>query len=97
MFDPVLLTVYGLVAIFVLVALHVPVGVAMGIAAVVGFGMLAGFGPAFAMIASEASNNLASLDLATIPLGAIYRGVTPYVLSNPLRLALLLAFPMLAL
>ena len=34
----------------------------------VGFGLLSGFGPALAMIASETSNNLASLDLATIPL-----------------------------
>ena len=66
--DPVMLTVYGLVATFVLIALHVPVGVAMGLAGVVGFGLLSGFQPALAMIASETSNNLASLDLATIPL-----------------------------
>ena len=66
--SPVTLTVCGLAATFVLIALHVPVGVAMGIAGVVGFGLLAGFGPALAMIASETSNNLASLDLATIPL-----------------------------
>jgi C4-dicarboxylate transporter, DctM subunit len=66
--DPVLLTVWGLLATFALVALHVPVGIAMGIAGVIGFGVLSGFGPALAMIASETSNNLASLDLATIPL-----------------------------
>lgn len=68
MSDPVSLTVWGLLGTFVLIALHVPVGVAMGIAGVAGFGLLAGFEPAFAMIASETSNNLASLDLATIPL-----------------------------
>lgn len=68
MSGPVALTLWGLLGTFVLVALHVPVGVAMGIAGVVGFGVLAGFGPALAMIASETSNNLASLDLATIPL-----------------------------
>jgi len=68
MSDPVTLTIWGLVGTFVLIALHVPVGVAMGIAGVVGFGLVAGFDPAFAMIASETSNNLASLDLATIPL-----------------------------
>ena len=68
MSGPVALTLWGLLGTFVLIALHVPVGVAMGIAGVVGFGVLAGFDPAFAMIASETSNNLASLDLATIPL-----------------------------
>ena len=66
--DPVMLTVYGLIGTFVLIALQVPVGVAMGLAGVMGFGLLAGFQPALAMIASETSNNLASLDLATIPL-----------------------------
>jgi tripartite ATP-independent transporter DctM subunit len=66
--DPVLLTVLGLVATFVLIALHVPVGVAMGLAGVTGFGLLVGVQPALAMIASETSNNLTSLELATIPL-----------------------------
>jgi tripartite ATP-independent transporter DctM subunit len=65
---PVALTVWGLLGAFALIALQVPVGVAMGIAGVVGFGVLAGFGPALSMIASETSNALASLDLATIPL-----------------------------
>jgi C4-dicarboxylate transporter, DctM subunit len=64
----VLLAVYGLLGIFALIALHVPVGVAMGIAGIVGFGLFAGFAPALAMIASETSNALSSLDLATIPL-----------------------------
>jgi tripartite ATP-independent transporter DctM subunit len=68
MTDPVLLTVAGIAATFVLILAHVPVGVALGVAGVAGFGLLGGFGPAFAMIASETSNNLASLDLATIPL-----------------------------
>lgn len=68
MSDPVMLTVYGLLATFVLIFLHVPVGVAMGVAGVVGFGLLAGFDPAFAMVASETSNALASMDLVTIPL-----------------------------
>ncbi len=66
--NPVVLTLFGLLATFVLIALHVPVGVAMGIAGVVGFGLFAGFDPALAMIASETSNNLSSLELATIPL-----------------------------
>ena len=66
--DPVMLTVLGLVATFVLIALHVPVGVAMGVAGVTGFGLMVGFQPALAMIASETSNNLTSLELATIPL-----------------------------
>jgi tripartite ATP-independent transporter DctM subunit len=68
MTDAVMLTAWGLLGIFALIALHVPVGVAMGIAGVVGFGALVGTGPALAMIASETSNALASLDLATIPL-----------------------------
>src|SRR5690606_29938672 len=66
--DPVMLTVLGLVATFVLISLHVPVGVAMGVAGVTGFGLMVGFQPALAMIASETSNNLTSLELATIPL-----------------------------
>jgi tripartite ATP-independent transporter DctM subunit len=65
---PVLLTLWGLLATFVMIFLHVPVGIAMGAAGVVGFGMLSGVHPAFAMIASEASNTLASPELATIPL-----------------------------
>ncbi len=64
----VMLTVYGLLGVFALIALHVPVGVAMGVAGVIGFGLLAGFHPALAMMASEASNNFASAELATIPL-----------------------------
>lgn len=68
MTDPVVLTVWGLLATFVLILLHVPVGVAMGLTGIVGFGLLQGFGPALSMIASETSNALASLDLATIPL-----------------------------
>lgn len=68
MTDALMLAGLGLAGIFVLIALHVPVGVAMGIAGVVGFGFAVGFDPAFAMIASETSNALASLDLATIPL-----------------------------
>lgn len=68
MSGPVALTLWGLLGTFLLIALQVPVGIAMGIAGVVGFGVLSGFGPALAMIASETSNNLASLDLATIPL-----------------------------
>ena len=68
MTDPVMLTVWGLLATFALILLHVPVGVAMGLAGLAGFGLLQGFGPALSMIASETSNALASLDLATIPL-----------------------------
>ena len=61
MTDALMLAGLGLAGIFVLIALHVPVGVAMGIAGVVGFGFAVGFDPAFAMIASETSNALASL------------------------------------
>lgn len=68
MTDPVMLTVWGLLATFALILLHVPVGVAMGLAGIVGFGLLQGFGLALAMIASETSNALSSTDLATIPL-----------------------------
>ena len=32
-----------------------------------------------------------------VPLTAIYRGVTPYIVSNLLRLAILLSFPLLCL
>jgi len=32
-----------------------------------------------------------------VPIGAIYRGVLPFVLADVLRLALLIAFPALAL
>ena len=64
----VMLTAWGLLATFAMIFLHVPVGIAMGVAGVLGFGILAGFMPAMAMMASEASNAFASLDLATIPL-----------------------------
>jgi C4-dicarboxylate transporter, DctM subunit len=64
----VMLTAWGLLATFAMIFLHVPVGIAMGVAGVIGFGLLAGFPPAMAMMASEASNAFASLDLATIPL-----------------------------
>ena len=67
MTDPVMLTLWGLLATFALILLHVPVGVAMGLTGLAGFGLLQGFGPALSMIASETSNALASLDLATIP------------------------------
>ncbi|MDO9200758.1 MAG: TRAP transporter large permease [Hydrogenophaga sp.] len=66
--DAIQLAGFGLLATFVLIALHVPVGIAMGIAGVVGFGLLSGFHPALAMMASETSNALTSLDLLTIPL-----------------------------
>jgi TRAP-type C4-dicarboxylate transport system permease large subunit len=33
----------------------------------------------------------------TIPMPAIYRGVTPYIVSNSVRLGVLLAFPALSL
>lgn len=68
MTDPVWMAAWGLVGIFVLLALHVPVGIAMALAGVAGYGLLAGFGPALAMIANETSSNLASLELATIPM-----------------------------
>lgn len=65
--DPVMLTVMGLALTFALVLLHVPIGVAMGIAGVGGFALMAGWHPALAMMASEAANTFASLDLLTIP------------------------------
>lgn len=68
MFDPVTLTILGLIVTFGLLLLHVPIGIAMGVAGVIGFGMLAGWDPALAMMASEVANNLSSLDLLTIPL-----------------------------
>jgi TRAP-type C4-dicarboxylate transport system permease large subunit len=33
----------------------------------------------------------------SIPLSAIYRGVTPYLLANGIRLAILMAFPIISL
>lgn len=68
MSDPVTLILVGLAGTFALLLLHVPIGVSMGIAGVVGFALLAGWEPALAMMASEVANNLASLDLLTIPL-----------------------------
>ncbi len=68
MSDPATLAILGLAFTFLLLLLHVPIGLAMGIAGVVGFALMTDWSPALAMVASESVNNLASLDLLTIPL-----------------------------
>lgn len=66
--DPGMLALMGLGLIFFFLLLHVPIGIAMGMAGVLGFAYMTDWSPALAMVASEVANNLASLELLTIPL-----------------------------
>lgn len=68
MSDPGTLALTGLGLIFFFMLLHVPIGIAMGMAGVLGFAFMTDWAPALAMVASEVANNLASLELLTVPL-----------------------------
>lgn len=58
----------GLAGLFGLIFLQVPIAFAMMAVGVVGFGLQAGWGPAFTLLASDPSQQMTSLDLATVPL-----------------------------
>jgi C4-dicarboxylate transporter DctM subunit len=66
--DPLTIGWLGMVALFALIILKVPIGVAMMIVGVVGFGLQTNWTSAGTLLASEPSNLLASVDLATLPL-----------------------------
>jgi tripartite ATP-independent transporter DctM subunit len=58
----------GLAGLFGLIFLQVPIAFAMMAVGVVGFGLQAGWAPAFTLLASDPSQQMTSLDLATVPL-----------------------------
>ena len=58
----------GLAALFALIFLQVPIAFAMMAVGVVGFGLQAGWQPALTLLASDPSQQLTSIDLATVPL-----------------------------
>jgi tripartite ATP-independent transporter DctM subunit len=58
----------GLVALFALVIFHVPLAFAMIAVGIVAFAMQTDWGPALTYLASEPSQVLGSIDIATIPL-----------------------------
>jgi len=66
--NPILLATLAIAAMFLLILLHVPIGIAMATVGVVGYGIMTSFGPGLSLLASEAATNLASMDLAVIPL-----------------------------
>lgn len=67
--DPVLIGVFGIVALFALILLQVPIAFAMISVGVVGFAITGGgWLPAFSFLASEPSYVLSSTDLAAVPL-----------------------------
>ena len=66
--DPLLIGALGLGAMFALILLQVPIGFAMIAVGIVGFGLVAGFGPAMSILATEPASNIASVDLAVVPL-----------------------------
>jgi C4-dicarboxylate transporter DctM subunit len=66
--DPLTIGWVGMVALFALIILKVPIGVAMMIVGVVGFGLQTNWSAAGTLLATEPSNLLASVDMATLPL-----------------------------
>ena len=66
--DPLTIGWVGMIALFGLIVLKVPIGVAMMIVGVVGFALQTNWTSAGTLLASEPSNLLASVDMATLPL-----------------------------
>jgi tripartite ATP-independent transporter DctM subunit len=66
--DPLTIGALGMIALFALIILKVPIGVAMMVVGVIGFGLQTNWISAGTLLASEPSNLLASVDLATLPL-----------------------------
>jgi len=65
---PLMIGMLGIVALFTLILLQVPVGISMLIVGVTGYAAQTGWAPALAMLASQPSGLLSSVDLATVPL-----------------------------
>ncbi len=66
--DPLTIGWVGMIALFGLIVLKVPIGVAMMIVGVAGFALQTNWTSAGTLLASEPSNLLASVDMATLPL-----------------------------
>jgi C4-dicarboxylate transporter DctM subunit len=66
--DPLWIGTLGMLALFALIVLKVPIGYAMMAVGVIGFALQTKLSAAGVLLASEPSNLLASVDLATLPL-----------------------------
>lgn len=66
--DPLILAVFGCLAMMLLIVLHVPIGISMALVGVTGFGLVVGWAPALTLMATEPASAMGSLDLAVIPL-----------------------------
>ncbi len=66
--DPLWIGSAGMLALFALIVLKVPIGYAMMAVGVIGFALQTKLSAAGVLLASEPSNLLASVDLATLPL-----------------------------
>ena len=66
--DPLTIGWLGMIALFALIILKVPIGISMMVVGVVGFALQTNWTSAGTLLASEPSNLLASVDLATLPL-----------------------------
>jgi len=65
---PLMIGTIGIVALFILILLQVPVGISMLAVGVIGYAAQTGWAPALALLASQPSGLLSSVDLATVPL-----------------------------
>jgi C4-dicarboxylate transporter DctM subunit len=66
--DPLTIGWLGMIALFALIILKIPIGISMMVVGVVGFALQTNWTSAGTLLASEPSNLLASVDLATLPL-----------------------------
>jgi C4-dicarboxylate transporter DctM subunit len=66
--SPIEIGIAGFVALFALILIQVPIAFAMIIVGVVGFALEQGWSPALTFLASQPAGQLASIDLATLPL-----------------------------
>ena len=66
--DPLTIGAVGMLALFALIVLKVPIGYAMMAVGVIGFALQTKLSAAGILLASEPSNLLSSVDLATLPL-----------------------------
>ena len=66
--SPILLATLAIIAMFILILCHVPIGISMAVVGVVGFSLMTDASAGLSLIGTEAVTNMASLDLAVIPL-----------------------------
>ena len=99
--------VIGFLALFALMLLRVPVGMAMGLVGVSGFAYLVGGGPARqhpVAADAEAIHPPVGMNVFVIKsvvkdvkFSTIFVGVLPFIVTDLIRLVILIAFPIIAL